>query len=260
MTRGALHPLVLWLLLPLAAGAHPSGEDQVTIYRCTDGDGQMSLRDTPCQPGERQQTREMLRPQDPPPRPVEVATPAPAPMTISEAPAAPEPMRATAPPVYRCTTPDGGQYTSDSADGNPRWVPLWTLGYPVIVGPGHGHGRYPAPPVRPAGHRAQAGSGQPARDGRAGFMFDSVGRPAPTPSPTQPAVPDRLPTGGVVQGPGSWVRDTCTLIPPAEVCRNLRDRHTALTRRYNSALQSERHEIDAEKRRIDTRLGSECPR
>lgn len=251
--------LALSPLLPLAAGANPNADDPVTIYRCTDGDGRLSLRDTPCLPGERQQAREMLRPQDPAPRPADVAAPASAPLASSDpGPATPERMRIAPPPVYRCTTPDGAQYTSDSADGNPRWVPLWTLGYPVIVGPGHGYDR--GPPVRPAGHRARPGSAQPARDGRPDFMFDSVGRPAPKPPRSQPGIPDRLPSGGVVQGPGSWIRDTCTRIPPAEVCQDLRDRHTALTRRYNSALQSERREIDAEKRRIDARLGSECPR
>src|SRR5690606_7737049 len=137
MTRSALHPRrlpalpvrAMWLvallalspLLPLAAGANPNTDDPVTIYRCTDGDGRLSLRDTPCLPGERQQAREMLRPQDPPPRPADVAAPASAPLASSDpGPATPERMRIAPPPVYRCTTPDGAQYTSDSADGNPR--------------------------------------------------------------------------------------------------------------------------------------------
>src|SRR5690606_11486772 len=143
-----------------------------------------------CLPGERQQAREMLRPTHPPPRPAEGAVPAPTPPASSDTrPAAtPEPMGIAPPPLYRCTTPDGAQYISDSADGNPRWVPLWTLGYPVIIGPGNGYDR--GPPVRPAGHRAQSGGALPARDGRPNFMFDSVGRPAPKPSHSHPGLPD----------------------------------------------------------------------
>ena len=42
-------------------------------------------------------------------------------------------------------------------------------------------------------------------------------------------------------------------------CERLRDRHWELGRRYNSALQGERHAIDAEQRRIDAQLAAECP-
>ncbi|WP_222565901.1 DUF4124 domain-containing protein [Novilysobacter antarcticus] len=259
----------LLALLMLAAGlALPTGaradtpENLVTIYRCTDAHGRLSLRDTPCRRGEQQETRGMQRPQDPPPPPPgAAAAPTPTVAVTRE----PEPTGATGrialPPVYRCMTPDGAQYTSDSPEGNPRWVPLWTLGYPVIIGPGYGHqpDYYPLPPVRPAGGtRYGTGASPTAGDGRPGFKFDSVGRPSPVPSGSQPGVPDRLPMGGVVQGPGTWIRDTCVPIPQAEVCAELRERRTALTRRYNSALQSERRQIDAEKRRIDERLDTGC--
>src|SRR5690606_33379909 len=125
MIRGTRHPWqwlparpvrAMWLvaslalspLLSLDAGANPNTGEPVTIYRCTDEDGRLSLRDTPCRPGERQQAREMLRPQDPPPRPADGAVPAPTPPTSSDTrPAAtPEPMRIAPPPLYRCTTPD----------------------------------------------------------------------------------------------------------------------------------------------------------
>jgi hypothetical protein len=117
-----------------AAQAAPATPAQVTVYRCVGADGAVALRDTPCARGERQEAREMLRPTDaapakpaatsvaddasrapPPPRIVVVRTPAPAPM-------------------YECTTPDNTTYTSDSPEGNPRWVPMWTLGWPVPAG------------------------------------------------------------------------------------------------------------------------------
>lgn len=258
-------PLLLAAGLTLPTGAcADGGDEQVTIYRCTDAQGRLSLRDSPCRRGEQQEMRGMQRPQDAPPPPPSTAAVPPPTIVVSRGPEpAPAPARSAPPPVYRCVTPDGEQYTSDSPDGNPRWVPLWTLGYPVIVGPGYGHqpGYYPSPPVRPAAGTGYGSATVPsAGDGRPRFKFDSVGRPTPLPSSSQPGVPDRLPTGGIIQGPGTWISDACVQIPQAEVCADLRDRRTALTRRYNSALQSERRQIDAEKRRIDERLDSGCRR
>ena len=50
-------------------------------------------------------------------------------------------------PLYECITPDDVTYTSDTGDGNPRWVPLWTLGYPVplVRGPRSGFRMRSAP-------------------------------------------------------------------------------------------------------------------
>ncbi len=268
MPELALLVLATCLVMPVTARADPGDTTQITIYRCTDVQGRLALRDTPCLAGERQETTAMQRPQDPPPRPRGIVeTPASASVSGGQADRAPpvDPVRGYPPPtpVYRCITPDGEQYTSESPDGNPRWVPLWTLGYPVIVGPGHDHlpGGYPAPPVRPAGDASYIGTRSQAPVGTGSrFVFDSVGRPPPKPSQSQPGIPDRLPIGGMVQGPGTWVRDACTRIPQAEVCADLRNRRTALVRRYNSALQSERRQIDSEKRRIDEQLGSQCAR
>ncbi|WP_228076651.1 DUF4124 domain-containing protein [Novilysobacter ciconiae] len=266
--RDALMPLLATFILaigfalPAPAAAHSDG-DQVTIYRCTDAEGRLSLRDSPCRRGEQQETRGMQRPQDPPaPPPGAASAPPPTVLVIREPEPAPALVRIAPPPVYRCSTPDGEEYTSDSADGNPRWVPLWTLGYPVIVGPGYDHhpGHHPAPPVRPAAGTGYGTDRGPVATGRPGFKFDSVGRPTPVPSSSQPGVPDRLPTAGVIQGPGTWIRDSCVQIAQSEVCADLRNRRTLLTRRYNSALQSERRQIDAEKRRIDERLDSGCRR
>lgn len=47
-------------------------------------------------------------------------------------------------PMYECIDEDGERYTSDSNEGNPRWVPTWAYAYPRHHGPG------PRPP-RPAG-------------------------------------------------------------------------------------------------------------
>ena len=74
----------------------------------------------------------MLQPKDAPPRPTAQAPALPAPPSPATPPTlvvvrAPQPM-------YECTTPDGERYTSANPEGNPRWVPLWTLGWPVYEG------------------------------------------------------------------------------------------------------------------------------
>ena len=230
--------------------------DEVTIYRCTDARGQVALRDTPCAKGQHQQTIDMIRPRDPPPRPAPaVAPPGPTPA----APAQPTTVivvRTPPQPVYECVTPDGERYTSDTPTGNPRWVPLWTLGYPVGPGTGHGghHGGHPdMPPVRPA-----TSSGQNSTHTGQGLMFGNVGRPAPSP-PANPGIPARPPMGGgIIPILGSWISDQCERLPQEEVCTRLSDRRWELDRRYNSAMQSERKRIDAEQRNIDARLASDC--
>lgn len=207
---------------PLAAPAA-----DITVYRCTDAQGRLALRDTPCAKGDRQETRELVRPKDPPPRP----TPPPAPVAVATPPPAPPPqviVLTTPRPMYECVTPDGERYTSETSEGNPRWVPYWTLGYPAVV--------YADGPQRPD-ISVNIGS----RHG--GVQIQS--RP-------------RASYYGYAYSGGTMVRDECHALPQAEVCDRLRDRRFALDRRYNSALQSERTLITQEQRGIDARLGNDC--
>lgn len=236
MSRAHLRHLPAIVLLAAMADACAS---EVTIYRCTDGQGHLTLRDTPCLKGERQQARQMLRPTDPPRRstPKAIAAPAPA--------AAPGPARVIvvqAPrPLYECMTPDGARYTSDSGEGTPRWVPLWTLGYPAW------------------GHRDRFDAG--GLSARIGGRFDNgrfdvrigdpIDRRGPRPPPGPPLLAQAYPAG-------TWVRDECHALPAAEVCDRLRDRRYELDRRYNSALQGERAGITLEQRGIDARLSNDC--
>jgi len=250
MLRSGLSIAVL-LIATLAWPAAPAAAADITIYRCTGPDGAVTLSDDPCPKGQQQETRTMQRPEDPPPRPVLPAAPAAAaPETSRPTPAVPVRHEVVVvhapPPTYECTTPDGEVYTSDSPAGNPRWVPMWTLGYPVYHGPYRP--RPGLPPVRPA---VSAGDN--------GLVFDNVGRPTPRP-PTGDGLRPAAPVGSnAPYGVGTWIRDQCHPIPPAEVCERLRDRSRELWRGYNSALQSEREAIITERRAIQARLDMECP-
>ena len=242
--------LALCLPLALLAGAgHAAPQaDEVTIYRCTGDDGRLTLRDSPCKRGERQQTIEMQRPKDPPPRPKppRVSSPQPTlepPQVVTRVVVVDRPA-----PVYECTTADGETYISDSIAGNPRWVPLWTLGYPA---------RLPYVVRRPPiDVPARPASSADYLDNE--LVFDGIGRPSPAPPADPQRAPELPPAVGLAYSPGTWIRDACQQLPPAEVCQRLRDRHWELGRRYNSALQSERERIDAAQRGIDARLQSEC--
>ncbi len=213
-----LPPLLLsMLLMPSLAHA-----EDVTIYRCIGSGGALALRDSPCLKGETQQVRSMTRPKDPAPGSTPIATPAP--------PPAKTPVREvqviyrTPPrPMYECVTAEGERYTSDNGEGNPRSVPLWTLGYPMWSRRNGGHG--PGTPHDPSGN---PGSGRPPRPGMV------------------------LPVGT------AWVRDECHALPQEEICDRLSDRRYEIIRRYNSALQSERRQLELEQRGIDARIANDC--
>lgn len=238
--RAACAALLVLALLPASRAAA-----DVTVYRCTDAAGVVTLQDAPCAAGSHQEVRTMQRPQDPPPG---SRTP---PATVTQAPP-PEPAqvvvatRRAPQPMYECVTPDGERYTSDTGQGNPRWVPLWTLGY-----------------------RSRSRGGPAAVDG--GALGDYYAdRPAwgrvgaPTPRPDPPASgsgrPDRpsRPHRGGFGGPGTWVRDTCHALPQGEVCSRLVDRREQIRRRFFNAQPSERDALRVEERGINARLAADC--
>lgn len=218
--------LARWLpMLAFVLCANAAAE-QITIYRCTDDHGAVMLRDTPCAQGQQQAARDMLRPQDPPPG--LAPAPAPAPATTS-ALAVPETRTAvTTPPqpMYQCVTPDGERYTSDTAEGNPRWVPLWVAGYP------------PRRPRNPLG--------------------DRVGAPPAQPSGDAPGPPELPPAVGLARTPGTWIRDRCYRLPQTEACARLRDRRSELRRQYFNAQPSGRDALRPERHAVDARLRNDC--
>jgi hypothetical protein len=220
------------LVLALAGGTPVAGAaNDVTIYRCTDASGHLTFRDTPCGKGQAQQARTMVRPTDAPPVPSRPPAPA------TGGPTAP-PVRTVvlrAPrPLYECIPPGGEPYTSDTADGNPRWVPLWTLDYPMITGGGHG--------------RAGRGSDTSLAitDGNVRIDHGSTTLTRPRPVPRR------------AYGAGTWVRDDCHALPQPEVCARLRDRRDAIRHRFFNAMPNERDTLTVEERGINARLDEDC--
>ena len=219
---GIIAPLLAALLTPSAAIAQAPAASGVTVYRCTDSKGQLvALRDSPCRSGERQEVVRMQRPQDPPPRTASTAA-APAPPAADPLPREVRVVTVQAPrPMYECTAPDGTTYTSDSDEGNQRWVPLWTLGYPA---------------VRPKS-----------------VLGDNIGHPDRVMHPPPHDVIWPVATGG-----GGWIRDDCAMLPPREACARLRDRRSEIRTRFFNAMPSERDVLRVEERTINARLDNDC--
>jgi hypothetical protein len=234
--RLSFAPVVAGTLIACTAGIALAQD--VTIYRCVSAEGRLTLRDSPCEKGETQQTRMMQRPKDPPPR-AETPTPSVAPVPPRTDP----PTRvvyATPPrPMYECVTPEGEHYTSDSDEGNPRWQPFWAPAYPAY-------------PVWPHGSGASVSGNVSIGNGNLSFSSGSA-----TPLPPRP--PHGPPGHGVVlPAGGTWIRDRCHPLPQQEVCARLSDRRYEILRRYGSAMPSERRELDLEQRGIDARLANDC--
>ena len=228
--------------VPVAAWAQAKPADTVTVYRCTDASGKQSLRDSPCPKGQKQQARTMVRPKDAPAKP--------APAALPPAPATPVPdvrtVYITPPqPMYECVTHDGQRYTSETGDGNPRWVPLWTQGY-------RWYGNRP-------GGSLPRGTVTPAPPLRAGISTAFPDVPTVTPAPParpphgRPPVPWQTASGG-----GSWIRDSCVALPPREACSLLRDRRDAIRTRFFNAQEKERDALRIEERGINNRLDNDC--
>jgi len=118
--------------------------DTLTIYRCLAPKGAVTLQDRPCPKEARQDVKQMVRPQDAPPRPVTVAAnlPPPPPRDIEVRVIREHVTR----PMYECRTPDGETYTNDTGVPGGRYVPLWTYGY---SGFRHGPSAGPHPVIAP---------------------------------------------------------------------------------------------------------------
>ncbi|HRN63048.1 MAG TPA: DUF4124 domain-containing protein [Luteimonas sp.] len=236
--------LCLCLSASFAGDGSAADPAPVTIYRCVDASGHVSLGDVPCADGAQEQVREMQRPKDGVPMP----TPPPATRVPAPAPSPQVVVVRTPQPMYECTTPDGERYTSDDGEGNPRWVPLWTLGYR-----GGGHGGRPS-------DNAATGALNEYIANRPLGGYVGASTPRPTPPAAGPVRPDRphRPGYGGYGGAGTWIRDRCHTLPQGEVCARLVDRRDAIRKRFFNAQERERNTLRTEERGINARLAADC--
>lgn len=232
-------------------GAGPVGAaaaaDEVTIYRCVGADGQVSLGNLPCRDGERQETRQMVRPVDappPPPRPEPAAARSPA-------PAGPEVRYVVVSPpqpIYECIRPDGSTYESDTGIGETRAVPTWGGAWPVRR-PGH----------RPPGY-ASRGATVPADSRLSVPPTSGISIPSnpPRPDPVGTGPRPRPRPGPAYGAPAIVERDPCHPLPQAEACARLRDRRDDVRRRFFAAQPTLRDTLRVEERGLVARIERDC--
>jgi len=213
-------PAAILALLFAGSFAPATGADDVTIYRCTDASGRLTFRDTPCRKDQVQQTRTMVRPKDAPV--IEAAPMTPVPVDAPARPSRQVVVEHAPRPLYECVPPEGDAYIDDSPEGHPRWVPLWTLGYPYV----------------------------------GGLSATPVGSPQGMHVPSDHRPPGRFGFGQY--GAGMWVRDDCHALPQADVCARLVDRRDAIRTRFFNAMPSERDTLRVEERSINARLDEDC--
>jgi len=208
----------------VAAGA--ARADGVTIYRCVDASGGITLQDRPCPKDAHQEVRQMLRPQDAPPTPEPIAVAQPQQRTIRvRAVRDPE-------PLYQCTGPNGDTYVSQSGIPQGHYAPLWVSGY------GNNGGSIDA--VDRA--RAQQANG-------AGQFQNGAGQ-------FRGGIPGQY--GGIPYGAVAYVQDSCVRMPQDEVCDSLRDRDSALGNLIFNAQPDERERYQREQKALRTQMRNDC--
>src|SRR5690606_2415188 len=151
----------LMATLILAAATTAPASAQVTLYRCTDPAGQLTVQNQPCPPGSSQREQSVggvsSTPEPAPDRPAPIAGAAAQPMdpaaargndegfrlwdsaslaserALAEAAAAVAP-RPPPPPLYRCSSRAGDHYLSETSEPAPQCIALRTAGRAVRGG------------------------------------------------------------------------------------------------------------------------------
>ena len=128
--RSILIPALAGAMTVLALCPQARAENDITIYRCVDPSGAITLQnDVPCPKGSQQTLRKVgVLPTLPaPPAPV-VKPPAVAP-PVPPAPPAPEPVVRTAPPaLFQCRTWDERDYLGETAESPSTCAPVQSIG------------------------------------------------------------------------------------------------------------------------------------
>lgn len=231
-------------LLP-AAGPLPA-QEAVTIYRCVDAAGRVSIGNVPCPAGQRQETRSMARPVDADPPPAAAAEPTPTPAPVAEV----RYVVVTPPPaLYECVRPDGGSYLSDTPDGGSRLLQVldWTRAWPV-------QGRH-----RPRDAGARGPTTPTSGGGLSAPPASRISIPSDPPRPRAGGGPGpRPPIRGPVFGTTVVERDRCTLLPPGDACARLRGQRDDVRRRFFGAAPLERDTLRLEERGLNARIDRHC--
>jgi hypothetical protein len=218
MRRPSLPFLSGCLLLAVGSAARPSSATQV--YECVGADGRKVYQDTPCRPGQRQQSLQV--PDVPSIRPSALAPAAPAstPSSLPMSQAEPVP-GAPLPVMYTCVrATDGKTYLSANGNPAPYQAPYGMLGaeqQPLaeVYGPDRG------------------AAGNSAPESNRGRI-----------------------TRGLVADNYVWVQDQCRRLDPGETCQALQDAYAENAHKLRNAFQSQRPPLEKRDAELRAQLAS----
>ena len=202
--------------------------DDVTIYRCVSPSNHITLQDHPCPKDAHQDVRQMIRPQDPPPRPQVVATAQPSTPPAMEV----RVVHVRDPqPLYECTNAESGEtYLSQSGVPQSRYVTYWSSGFGddfTLIGP--------RPPLS---HPALT---------------------HPPLSPTPKPHPIVHPSHGRFAFPAFvYVADSCVRLSPQETCERMRERNDALGTLIFNGQANDRVSYEREQKALREQMRDEC--
>lgn len=247
---------ILLFAFGLLAAAHARADD--AVYRCQSATGEVSIQSMPCPKGVTQRKIPFQRPVDAPapavapggaPPPVLPAASAPAPVaTVGGHPVTPA-NAMSGPnqpyPLWECMRGDGSTY--DSRDGVPgrQWVTAT-----------------PAPPDEATVAAAIAQQQQNAAlakqvEKTGGTMVRPYQGPAVSVQGND-APHDSSPPPPPGAGPGQWVLDQCTQLPPEQACKRFAARRDALRRQIYASKPSDRSLYAPEEQDLTSMLYAAC--
>jgi hypothetical protein len=124
-----INGLLALFCLHYASAVVAINNSQVTVYRCTDAKGKVTMQDFACNPNSSQNVTKMARPKDAPTAKPAI-TSAPPPVILIQSNSAQNSTPSRPPPdLYQCTDFDGNVREAEFYDPNPRCIPLWVQGF-----------------------------------------------------------------------------------------------------------------------------------
>ncbi len=200
------------------------GSERLSVYRCSDGNGAVSLQDQPCPKGTDQSLRRLRRPIDPSPE-VDRANVRATDTSPEPKPPIAESNNTPPPPLWTCVDFDGNERESVDGIGRGRYVPLWVVG------------RDPYAPRQ---------------------LFGRVGGPLPQPS-LRPATG---PQTTVEQNPGSaplvYVEEHCYRLSAEQTCLRYAAQRREIERAIFNRQSSERAVLEPQSTALRILLQEHC--
>ena len=224
MTRPAIGSLAILGSAAVLVGV-ATGAERLSVYRCSDSTGAVSLQDQPCPVLSEQTVRQIRRPIERKPAAGEPARPPdPAPAELQPPNAEP---RRPPPPLWTCVDFDGQERESADGAGRGRYVPLWVVG------------RDPYAPRQ---------------------LFGRVGEPLPQPSVRPATGPPTIVEQNTGSTPLVYVEERCYQMSAEQACLRYAEKRHEIERQIFNSQSSDRSVLQPQSAILGALLREHCGR